>query len=184
MERKNLISLISLVVSLLLIFFLLDPLWSSVKIIKAEINQEQKELDSLEKLLTKTEELEQTYQELKEQADKVLLALPEQEDLSFLLVQFENLSSVNGLLLESINFGSLNKVKEEVDSGFPSLNLEIKLIGSYESFRNFISALDKSVRLMEIEKINLSAHKSNQEGAGLDIFEFVMGIKVYLLDWN
>ncbi|MFH1461156.1 MAG: type 4a pilus biogenesis protein PilO [Patescibacteria group bacterium] len=182
MERKNLISLISLAASLLLIFFLLSPLWNSTKILRAEISHEQKELDSLEKLLIKTEELEQTYQGLKEQADKVLLALPEQEDLSFLLVQFENLSSVNGLLLESINFGSLNKAKEEVGFGFPSLNLEINLIGSYETFKNFISALDKSVRLMEIEKINLIAHQSVQEGTSLDVFEFIMGIKVYLLD--
>lgn len=197
MNKKNIISLVSFVISLVLIFIFVFPLFSSARTMYLNLSQKRQEIESLKELADKIEKIKQDYDSISEAVEKILLALPEEKDLPQLLVQFEKLAVNNGLLLESIEFGEISK-KEESDfirsiedyetlnqskkmlSAFPNSSVLIRAIGSYSAFKNYISALEKNIRSMDIYSIRFSS--SNKIGnlfGSSGIFEFNLGINVY-----
>lgn len=189
MNKKIIISLISLVAGLALVFVFVIPEWSSIKILRTEISQKKTEVTKLEELLAKVQQLEEEYEDAKGEVDKAFLSLPQEEDVPHLLVQFENLASSNGLLLESINFGEVTEdtenrssrsdssQAEKLTAGFPSMSVDIKVIGSYDAFKNYLAALENNIRSMAVESIQLSI---GQEETGLlSIFEIGLAVSVY-----
>ena len=197
MNKKNIISLISFIISLILIFVFVFPLFSSARAIYSDLTQKRQEIEKLKELSSKIGKIEQDYDSISEAIEKVLLALPEEKDLPQLLVQFEKIAVNNGLLLESIEFGEISK-KEESDfirsiedyetlnqskkmlSTFPNSSVLLKVVGSYSAFKNYISALEKNVRSMDIYSIQFSNDsKMRSLFSDSGIFEFNLGINVY-----
>ena len=197
MNKKNIISLISFIVSLILIFIFIFPLFSSVKVIYSNLSQKRQEIEKLKELSDKIEKIRQNYDSISEEVEKILLTLPKEKDLPQLLVQFEKLAVNNGLLLESIEFGEISK-KEESDfikniedyetlnqskkmlSVFPNSSVLLKVTGSYSAFKNYISALEKNIRSMDIYSIKFSNDSKVQNlFSDLGIFGFNLGINVY-----
>ncbi len=175
MNKKNIVILISLLIGAVLIFIFVNPLWSSIKNLQEEISQNENYLAKLKELLIKTEELNQKYQEIGPEADKLFLALPKEKDIPFLLVQFESLASSNGLLLESITFEE-NKDIQEV------FTVDVKINGSYSAFNNYLEALENSIRAIDVYLINFTPFVDKDDPlASLDIFEFNVKAKVYYI---
>ena len=195
MNKKNIIILISLVGSLALIFVVLSPLWSSTKILRAELIERKDRMTQIEELLAKAQQIKQDYQdqELEEEAQKIFSALPEEEDLPRLLVQFDTLASNNGLLLESVKFGQIDQEQEKTSrqqpgqlspqsSLFPSLSVDVKVSGSYDAFKGYLTALENNVRSMDVYLIKFGITKKGKEASvltSLGIFEFDLGVNVY-----
>lgn len=189
MNQKIIISLISLLIGAVLIFVFANSLWSSVKNLKKDMLQSENYSANLEELLIKTEELNQSYQEIGAEADKLFLALPNKKDIPFLLVQFESLASSNGLLLDLINFEEIEKKKitsEETtvqDSNKLSYFIaNIKINGSYDAFKNYLKALENSIRAIDVYSINFTPLvNKNDPSVTLGIFEFNIKTKVYYI---
>ncbi|MBU1255284.1 type 4a pilus biogenesis protein PilO [Patescibacteria group bacterium] len=188
MNQKIIISLISLLIGVVLIFVFANSLWSSVKNLKKDISQSEDYLAKLEELLLKTEELNQSYQEIGKEADKLFLALPNEKDIPFLLVQFESLASSNGLLLDSISFEEIEKKKttsEETVQDSDKLfyfTANVKVNGSYDAFKNYLKALENSVRAIDVYSINFTPFTSKSDpSATLNVFEFNVKAKVYYI---
>ena len=176
MDKRNIITLISLVTSLALVFVFIDPLWTSIKVLKAELIIQEQEIIKIEELLLKTQQLEQEYQKADEEAQKIVLALPKEKDSPFLLTQFETLALNNGLLLESVKFGQINHEAE-----FPSLLVSLKISGSYSAFKAYLSALENSIRSMDVYLIKFAVRGAGQDIflSNLGIFEFSLGVRIY-----
>jgi len=194
---KITISLISLVLAAALVFFLVIPFWSSVKVLKQELVSKKEEATKIEELLTKTQQLNQEYQEVSVDTEKIFLALPSEEDIPRLLVQFDSLAASNGLLFESIGFGeiaeeergkasrdetgqlSVSQAKRTVFS-FLNLPLDVNISGSYEAFRLYVDALEKNIRSMDVNGIKFTSQKVGQ-GELSGIFNFGLLVDVYYL---
>lgn len=205
MNRKNIITLASLLLTLALVFIFIDPLWSSAKILRSEIARQQADLNKINELLEKTQKLDQELASLEEESQRIFLALPEEKDVPNLLIQFEALALNNGLLLESINFGDFestqesSKVKakeiEEEDSvssvrsstkkkiALRKIPVEISINGSYSAFKKYLVDLEKSVRSMNVNSIKLLTGAEGEEASiltsAIGIFEFNLGLEVY-----
>jgi len=189
MNQKIIISLVSLLIGAILIFVFTNSLWVSVKDLKKDISKSEDYSAKLEELLLKTEELNQDYQEIGVEADKLFLALPNEKDVPFLLVQFESLASSNGLLLDSISFEEIEKKKTNIkettvqdSSQLLYLIANIKINGSYDAFKNYLKALENGVRAIDVYSINFTpfTNKSNPS-AILDVFEFNIRAKAYYI---
>jgi len=189
MNQKIIISLISLAVGLALVFVFIDPFWSSIKVLKVELTKQEETIVKLEELLTKTQGLKESYQEFEEEAQDIFWALPQEEDIPHLLVQFDNLVSNNGLLLETVSFDQINQ-KTAGDSGqsektmadFSKLMVEMKMSGSYEALKGFLAALESNIRSMDVNSINFSAQRAAGDlSANLGIFDFDLIVNVYYL---
>ncbi len=193
MNKKNIISLISLVGGLALIFFLINPLWSSIKVLKTELIEQENKISEVEELLDRVQQIEQDYQKLEKDALKIFSALPKEENLPRLLVQFDDLASNNGLLLESIKFGQISSEKgktssqgidksEKISSNFPSLPVDVTLTGSYNAFKEYLAALENNIRSMDARSIKFGITETDEEASiltSLGIFEFDLGVNVY-----
>ena len=197
MSKKSIIILISLIGGLALIFFSAEPFWSSVKILHQEIEQKKLEIKTTEEILDKTAELDQEYQDLKEEADKISLSLPKEEDIPYLLIQLENLASANGLLLEKIDFGQLSgqsktaksqslsssEQAKKIGSPFPSSSLNVKLNGSYDALKGYLASLENNIRSMDVSSISFDVKGEEKQksspSSSLDIFEFDLNINIY-----
>ena len=189
MNQKIIISLISLLIGLVLIFVFANSLWSSVKDLKKDISQNEYYLSKLEELLLKTEELNQDYQEIGVEADSLFLALPDEKDVPFLLVQFESLASSNGLLLDLISFEEIEKKKTSTkettvqdSSQLPYFIVNIKINGSYDAFKSYLKALENSIRAIDVYSINFTPFVSKSDpSAILYVFEFNIRAKAYYI---
>ena len=201
MNSKIVISLICFVVAVGLAFFAVAPLWSDIKILEDDIVRLKQETVEIENLLAKGLQLEQKYLESEEEARKVILSLPEEADISYLMVQFEGLALQNGLLLEGMEFSQIKEAaapgrksvqsslqetsqSDKLPEGVATLSADIKVSGSYEALKSYLDSLENNVRSMDIEQINLNPPKEKEDGSfdQLGIFEFDLVVKVYYKD--
>lgn len=111
--KKLFISLISLIIALVLAFVFIIPLWDTLGLLKTNLSNKEAELKKLETRAQKVSYLKKEYQSMEGEVQKVFLALPREEDIPNLLIQFEALASSNGLILDSISFGQLQKKRSD-----------------------------------------------------------------------
>jgi len=119
--------------------------------------------------------LSNTFKEInkyKEQVKKIDLALPSEVSIPNLFDFVLKKASQSGVILKKINLDSIAPSND-----FPELkeiNLSLDSISSYSSFKNFILSLEKSARLVRIERISFSSPQKENES-----FSFELTIKVY-----
>jgi len=89
---------------------------------------------------------------------KIDFALPEDPELPLLFDFLQRSSSQSGLVLTDVNCLTLtSSVKtEEYPSEIKETELKLTVSGPYSSFKNFLSILEKSARLIEIESLSFS----------------------------
>jgi len=200
MNNKIIIGLISLLIVLGIVFFLIIPLWSSVKVIKMDLEEFELEQVEIEGFLIKSRQIERTYWELEEEARKVFSALPKGGSMPYLLIQFEDVVRENGLLLGGIKFDqaaektdlqsrqkaiqllsedSYQGVKTPV--GVSSLLTDISASGSYESFKSYLNSLERSIYPMNVEQIILRSQTEDRNSIfdNSGIFQFNLKINTY-----
>ena len=154
--------------SFFLIIFLIFPKYQNLNSLKKEIFEKEDELSSQEKYF---ETLQETSEELKKYEDslsKVDTALPQNPSLPELLNFIQKTSSQSGLSLKGISPAVTSPLEGEIKE----TRINFLLVGSYPDFKNFLSILEKSARLIDIENFSFSSLK---EGP----FNFNLAIKVY-----
>lgn len=192
MNLKIIISLVSLVISIVLVFIFIVPNWSSIKILRPEVILLEQNIADLEELLSEAQQIKTKYAQIEENAKSIFLAIPKEEDLLHLLVQFEALAASNGLLLESISFSQDEKASnkrsvqetielQEVDTFLKISNVNVSLSGSYSAFKNYLIALENNIRSMDVYLIGFAPYEYSDEfgDSVSDIFEFTLEIAVY-----
>ena len=192
MNPKIVISLISLLVGITLVFVFIVPNWSSIKILRFEVGILEQDVVDLEKLLSETRQIKEKYIQAEEDAKRIFLAIPKQRDLPYLLIQFEALAASNGLLLESIEFSQAEEVskkkpvqtttKSQVENTFLKIShINLSLSGSYSAFKNYLVALENNIRSMDVYSIGFAPYGYSDAFGGFasDIFEFTSEIVVY-----
>lgn len=200
MNNKIIISLISLFIVLGVVFFLVIPLWSSVRDARADLSELEQEQVEIEGFLIKSRQIERTYWEFEEEARKVFSALPEGGSMPYLLIQFEDVVRENGLLLGGIKFNQSLETTDQrsrqktvqllsedsyqegrMPAGVSNLLANINASGSYESFKSYLNSLERSIYPMNIEQISLKSQTENRGDIFGDfgIFQFDLKINTY-----
>lgn len=136
------------------------------------------------------QELKKTSQELKNyqsQLAKIDLALPADPSLAATFDFIQKVSSQSGLVLTDIKPPVSQVITKEEETTQPLLEIEkiteleelketklsFLVVGDYSSFKNFLSVLEKSARLFEIEAISFLIPEKE------DPWKFDLKIKVY-----
>ena len=157
--------------SFFLFVFLVFPKYQTLNVFKKEVLEKQEEFHSQEKYF---ETLQNASEELKKYEgplSKVDSALPKNPSLPELLNFIQKASSQSGLSLKGISPAvTLPFEKGEIKE----TRINFLLVGSYPDFKNFLSILEKSARLIDVENISFSLPKE-KEG----LFNFAITIKVY-----
>ncbi|MEK7482397.1 MAG: type 4a pilus biogenesis protein PilO [Patescibacteria group bacterium] len=159
-----------LILSAVLLVLMVKPAyqeWSAanqkIKTKEAELRSQQDYYDSLQKA-------SKSLQENADSLAKIDASLPQKPDTPSLFEYFQKTASQNGLLLETISAPSISDTEK---FNGKKIGFSLSLSGTYPSFKNLLSAFQKSARLIEIESIALRAPAKG------DIFNFNISLETY-----
>ena len=141
---------------LLIVFFLLAPEYNTFELLQTNLGEKTAEFNAQHDYYAA---IEKTYFDLQTHQDdlnKIDDALPSDSDLGRIIYFIQQTGSANGVIIENL---SLSKITpSQTQSGSPSniknITFSLNLQGDYSSLENFMTALENSSRLFEINSIS------------------------------
>jgi Tfp pilus assembly protein PilO len=170
MSRLTLI-IIFLSLALLIMLFLIWPQYQELSSLGAEVEGKRIEFQYLEEYFSKLEQLSQKLKQYEVQLAMIDSALPSDSSLTLLsLMDFlQEASSQNGLIFQQFGGSSMTSSKlagktvdlsqSETISNIEEIQLGFKVSGSYSALKNFLNALEKSAKIIEVESISLEGEE-------------------------
>lgn len=151
---------------------LLWPKYEEIKNLQKDIKERNQELQSKEEYLLSLNKTKNELEKYEEELAKIDSALPNDSSLSSLFNFIQKVSFQSGLVFEEL--GSFTTLSSKEASDIKESQIDLVVAGSYISLKNFISTLEKSARLIEIERISFSSPLEKEAP-----FIFNLTIKVY-----
>ncbi len=170
MRHYILYTAILITLSLLMIFLMFSK-YQSLSLLKKNIAKNKQVLSHQEEYLDSLTKASQRLKKYDEEMAKVESALPSSPSLPELLNLIQNESTQHNLSLKKI--GSAISVPSEIGMT-KATRLNFVVSGGYSDLKDFISDLENSARLIDIESISFSSPKE-KEG----LFTFSITIKVH-----
>lgn len=176
------IIIISLAV-ILLAFFVILPEYKELNSKNFQVEEKRFEFETLEEyfreLSLKNEELEKYESKIA----KIGSSLPDNPNIASVFYFIQKTAEENGIFLISTTLAS-SKKKSQTEkleaSEIKESKFSINVIGSYSSFKHFLSVLEKSARLIEVEEISFSSLKEMETTIETgNLFSFDLQMRVY-----
>ena len=158
-------------------FGLILPRLEQIQELQKNIRNKEIEYEMIKTSIQNLEEISQKLKKFPEQIFKIEQALPQNPNLEQVLVVIRNLAVQNGVLLKGIDFGSPRKFKQERD--ILILPIDLKVLGTYQSFKSFLSAIERSARIFNVELIAFSAPRDEIIDEIIYSFDLKMKIHFY-----
>lgn len=158
--------------------YLLVPKFQEFQAQNDLLESKRNELKYREEYFLKLQAVETQIKEYKPEIEKISVALPNDPSLPSLFDYLQRTCSQSGLVVNDMgNFTVSNSSKH---AGLKEISIKIGVSGPYESLKAFISVLEKSSRLIDVEGVSFGVLDSQEQGGrSLDIFPFSISLKVY-----
>ena len=173
-----------------LVFTVADALYRSedvaspgIKILKERIAEYNKAIDKSEELVRVKNQLADKKNKMSEEdRGRIEKLLPDSIDNIRLVIDINNIARPYGIVLKGLRFASTgqssNQNQREITIGgndtTGSVVMSFNITARYQTFREFIKDLEKSLRLVDVTSV--SVKNSNQ-----DFYDFDVTIKTYWL---
>jgi Tfp pilus assembly protein PilO len=158
------------------IIFLNMPAVNDILDIKKNTKTAQVSLDEKVKFIETVKALTEKYKNNEGAIEKLEFVLPDDQSVPSLIVQFEALANNNGMILSDVMFAEEEET-EENSSDHKTLKINLKLSGRYESFKNFLTATENNMRLIDVDSINFQAETESEDTT--TSFDFSVTLKAY-----
>lgn len=147
-----------------------------VDVLKSKRDIYEKNLSNLNELQTIRENILSQYNSIsQEHLDRMDKMLPSRVNSIEAILEVERIAKNTGMSLKTIDAmnsdgekSSENSKKEKINS----IPINMKLSGSYSSFVAFLDSLEKSLRLVDVEKIDFAS-------GDVDLYEYNIAAKIY-----
>lgn len=159
------------------------PKYQNLNSLQLKVKEKEAVLQFEKEYFSNISEASEKLKEYEESLSKINSALAAEPRLPALFNFLQTAASQNGLVLKKIAPTLPSPLKEElVEEGWsPEIRetgTNLVVAGSYSSFKNFLSTLEKTARMIELESISFSTpHLLEGEGAGP--IDFNLRVKVY-----
>lgn len=167
---KIIISIIFSATAILLFFTWTNPFLDDIKILNAQSEIFNGALERSKELQSLRNELMSKYNSVAtEDIKRIDKLIPSQNDSIRIIIDVEGIVKRHGLLVKKIDIGEFSATDEKVFGSkpdfFQTALIEISAVGSYDSMLSFLADLEKSLRLIDIDKLDFTS-------SGEDVFEF------------
>lgn len=159
---------------LLILFGLLQ--YQDLQNLKAQANQMRAELESRQNYFKKLGEISGNLSQHPTEMEKVKSAFPTYSSLASALDFFQKTASQEGLVLKKVQLGNVSLVLDSPPVENQLIRLEVA--GSYPSFKKFISVVEKSSRLINVEFLSFTLPEKE------DIFLFNLSVSLNFVPWQ
>jgi len=152
--------------------------YQNLNLLQLKVKEKEAEFQSGKEYFSNLDDISEKLKEYEENLSKINSALAAEPGLPALFNFLQTAASQNGLVLRKIAPTLPSPLKEElVKEGWsPEIRetgINLIVTGSYSSFKNFLSILEKTARMVEVESISFSVL---EEAGPID---FNLRIKVY-----
>lgn len=177
MNRFNLLKSIPLIIfaslffSLLLGAAIIWPRFQALEKIQVSVQYASKELQYQEQYFSQLAEIQENLKDNEEDLAIIDSALPDDPSLASLFNFLQKAGSQSGLVMKNIS--PFIVVSSPKNPALKTIQFNLEMSGSYSSFKEFLSVIEKSARMIEVENISFISPKEK------DIFNFNLRIKVY-----
>ena len=187
---RTLLALSFLAAAIGLFFFYTKPAYDGVRDI-------QKQIDQYDQALNKAGELQRLKQSLLSRynafnpadVDRLHKLLPDHVDNVRLVLDLDTLASQHGFALQNVVINAPNNTKATADQApaviganrqtYDSLTLRFATSGTYPNFVEFITAIENSLRLVDVTALTMDPDSGL--GAGEPVYRFDIALRTYWL---
>jgi Tfp pilus assembly protein PilO len=139
------------------------PAYGEINALRGDLSSKQETYENQQKIIDEVTVLLQKYESVSNLKDKISLVVPSSEDYATLVNQLGSLARLSNLFLESIQMNPVPQ-KTSTVSGAGALSLptlrtlqvNMRLIGSYESLKDFLDKVETNIRIMDPAKISIT----------------------------
>jgi Tfp pilus assembly protein PilO len=151
----------------------------SIKSLQVEQAEYQKALNNTNEIRKKRESLVATRGEIDPiNLEKLEKLLPDNIDNIKLVIDMNRIAQNHGLMLKNIKLDTATKSDStklgQDNNKYGTVGLSFSITSSYDNFQNFLTDLEKSLRLVEIVDLSVTGNDTG-------IYEFSVGLKTYWL---
>ncbi|MGB2762345.1 MAG: type 4a pilus biogenesis protein PilO [Minisyncoccales bacterium] len=190
MKKPIIFITITFLIVILLAFFVLLPKYEELDAKDSKLEGRKADLEKIndyfDNLVFQNEKLAEYEQEMA----KIDSALPDKPAMPSVFNFIQNTAGENGVSLTSATLSSSRRTTQKAKAGEIETSdikedmFSITVAGSYSSFKNFLSVLEKSARLIDVEQLSFSSFGEMMMAAGMpdyssDTLLFSLQMKVY-----
>jgi Tfp pilus assembly protein PilO len=174
---------LALVGAALGVFFGLDwPAFQRIGELNGKIAQEKVQYQEQYEAVQIAKSIINQYKSLSGVSQTISLSVPREDEIQNIIAQINNISLQAGLTTQSINFQSVTVTQPKKDvlvKNNQITRIDVSLLGSYESFKTWLSAIEGNIRLMDVQKISFSGVSGADSTKNQSTFNFKVSLNVY-----
>lgn len=150
-------SFLLLVASVYVYFSLVVPSYNDVQQLRGERQAKQDLLNDQVAAETAVSELIDRFENLRIFQEVVSRSLPRNEDIPVILNQIQGMARLSDVNLQSSSFQylALEDTGGRLVRPVGIVRMSISLVGSYEGIKDYISALETNVRVMDLNSLRI-----------------------------
>src|SRR3972149_3607411 len=187
---RSVFGVILILLGILVSFFWSYPMWNEITDVKTKKEETQAILDRINALAQRRDEIQAQFNSLTtDDLAKLNEFFPKNQEPGLLILNIDKLASSNGMLLKKIDAseGVKNTQQrqarqgETVEEKFSDFPFQISVSGSYSSFLSFMKALEKSRRLIDIDRLTFDSGSIGADGKIIksDFYEYSISAHTY-----
>jgi len=162
-------------------YFFTDPEYQEIKRLGAEKKSYEDALENSKILQVLRDQLLERYNSFPaSELDRLERMLPDNVDNVRLVLEIDRIASRYGMSIKNIRTGSSSDRSQErsligrEDRPYDTFSLEFSVDGPYSNFVSFVSDLEKSLRIVDIENISFTSTEDR-------VSSYTVKIKTYWL---
>lgn len=140
-------------------FIFVLPAWNKSGVLNNEKISKEKQLTDLRSTVANIDELSAKYEKSKTDLNKLSLAIPSEQQLPELLIQFEDVIKSNSMIINNVEFtdeGASTGNEFSKTGNVKIIQTKLAIEGSYSNFKNLLNDIERNIRLMDVTSINFS----------------------------
>ena len=197
---KLLSSILFLIISVVLFFVVIDPMYGNVKQLRTDVATYNTALSNSTELQAKRDSLIETYKGVKiEDRDRLTHFLPSTIGNIELILEIEKIANLHGMPIGDIKFDTKNLENSDVVStdnvvvaeSDPSdylpygiFPMEFIIEGKYDTFVSFLKDLEHNLRLVDVKSISFAVPQAvTTLGSTTDssVYKYTLKVETYWL---
>jgi Tfp pilus assembly protein PilO len=183
-----------------------NPIYGEVQRLNIEAQSYEEALANSRLLQIRRDELTQTYNSFPQSSLQALNTMvPDSVDNIGLIQEVQRIALSLGLIVKNVNFDP-SQIQREDEEGnvqstvsvrstgssrsqnqtngnglYETFFLEFTVEGSYGDFVEFLRALERNLRIVDISQIRFTASSLNNQGSFSDVYDYTFTTKTYRL---
>lgn len=155
---------------------LIWPKYQDFSLIKKTIEIQKDEIEKTNDYFDKLKAADAELAANSEGISRIDSALPSESFPTDLFNFFDSMSSDNGLFLKEVKLGNSSNLSGNL-SKIKATDSSVVVVGTYPAFKNFLSGIERSVRLISVENVSFSSVSLNSRETNTIVF--TVGVKTY-----